>query len=92
MYKLRFNFNQRHFFVLGLPITTLDYPAITICSQGWISNVTKKAMEYQFIEYVESSGKDMTGMTDDEIEAMRNSFLNGNITLINDISVLFFKR
>ena len=28
-------------------------------------------------------------MTDDEIEAMRNSFLNGNITLINDISMLF---
>ena len=62
---------------VGLPITELDYPAITICSQGWISSVTKKAMEYQFISYVESTGKDVHELTEQELEEIRNSYLNG---------------
>ena len=35
-------------------------------------------MEYQFIEYVESTGKDVNTLTEQELEAIRNSFLNGN--------------
>ena len=37
-------------------------------------------MEYQFIEYVESTGKDTSTMTEEELDAMRDSFLNGNFT------------
>ena len=46
-------------------------------------------MEYQFIEYVESIGKDITGMSAGEIEAIRSSFLNGKITLVSNIPALF---
>ena len=74
------SFEIYHFWWLnsiGLPISELDYPAITICSQGWISSVTQKAMEYQFISYVESTGKNVNELTEQELEEIRNSYLNG---------------
>ena len=34
-------------------------------------------MEYQFISYVESTGKDIHELTEQELEEIRNSYLNG---------------
>ena len=34
-------------------------------------------MEYQFISYVESTGKDVDELTEQELEEIRNSYLNG---------------
>ena len=34
-------------------------------------------MEYQFISYVESTGKDVNELTEQELEEIRNSYLNG---------------
>ena len=42
-------------------------------------------MEYQFIEYVESTGKDTSSMTKEELDAMRESFLNGIFTHLNPL-------
>ena len=44
-------------------------------------------MEYQFIEYVESTGKDTSTMTEEELDAMRDSFLNGNFTHLNPLLI-----
>ena len=59
----------------------MEYPAITICSQGWISTVTERAMNYQFLTYAESKGYDVANMTSQEIEALRQAFLLGKLTL-----------
>ena len=34
-------------------------------------------MEYQFISYVEATGKDVNKLTEQELEEIRNSYLNG---------------
>ena len=34
-------------------------------------------MEYQFISYVEATGKDVNELTEQELEEIRNSYLNG---------------
>ena len=34
-------------------------------------------MEYQFISYVESTGKNVDELSEQELEEIRNSFLNG---------------
>ena len=50
-------------------------------------------MEYQFISYVESTGKDVNELTEQELEEIRNSYLNGkengNNNLIYDKSSFF---
>ena len=62
---------------LGLPISEIEYPAITVCSQGWISSVTQKAMNYQFKTYAESKGHDLSNMTEKEIEGLKADLLAG---------------
>ena len=63
--------------ILGLPISELEYPAITICSQGWISGVTQGAMNYQFLTYAESKGHNLSDLTDDEVTQLKKSLLSG---------------
>ena len=60
-----------------MPIGDVEYPAITICSQGWISSVTEKAMNYQFITYAKSKGHDVNNMTKEEINELKKSVLSG---------------
>ena len=63
--------------ISGLPISDIEYPAITICSQGWISAVTKRAMKYQFLKYVESKGYDVNNMTDKEKDEWNDAYRAG---------------
>ena len=63
--------------VLGLPISEIEHPSITICSQGWISGITERAMNYQFLTYAESKGYDITSMTEDKKEELKKSLLSG---------------
>ena len=44
----------------GKPISELDYPAITICSQGWIKKVVNSAMDKQFRDFLISEGLKIT--------------------------------
>ena len=39
---------------LGRPVEEMDYPGITICSQGWIPDVVNKAVMKQLEEFVAS--------------------------------------
>ena len=64
-----------------MPISKIEYPAITICSQGWISTVTERAMNYQFLTYAESKGFDVANMTAQEIDALKQALLLGKLTL-----------
>ncbi len=43
----------------GKSISQLAYPAITICSQGWIQKVLDKAENKQFMDYVAASHPDV---------------------------------
>ena len=65
----------------GLPISKIEHPAITICSQGWISSVTERAMNYQFLTYAESKGYDVANMTAQEKDALKQALLSGKFTL-----------
>ena len=53
-------------------------------------------MEYQFISYVESTGKDVNELTEQELEEIRNSYLNGkengNKNSIYDKSSFFCEK
>jgi hypothetical protein len=60
-----------------LPISEVEYPAITICSQGWISGVTQRAMNYQFITYAKSIGHDVNNMTEEQVNQLKKSVLSG---------------
>ena len=73
--------HKRYIGILGLPISKIEYPAITICSQGWISTVTERAMDYQFLTYAESKGCDVGNMTSHEIDALKQAFLLGKLIL-----------
>ena len=44
------------FYRVGKPISDLEYPAITICSQGMISKVLSNALEYQKAQFAEAKG------------------------------------
>ena len=55
----------------------MEYPAITICSQGWISAVTQRAMNYQFITYAKSKGHDINNMTEEQVNQLKKSVLSG---------------
>ena len=61
----------------GKPISEIKYPAITICSQGWIPGVTQRAMNYQFLTYAKSKGHDVNNMTEDQVNQLKNSVLSG---------------
>ena len=41
---------------LGRPIEEIEYPAVTICSQGWIENVINRAIDKQMEEYLLDRG------------------------------------
>ena len=70
--------NKPSIFILsGLPISKIEYPAITICSQGWISGVTKRAINYQFLTYAESKGHDLNNMTTVEKDELKEAYLAG---------------
>ena len=73
--------HKRYIDILGLPISKIEYPAITICSQGWISTVTERAMNYQFLTYAESKGFDVANMTAQEIDTLKQALLLGKLTL-----------
>ena len=50
----------------GRPIEHIDYPGITICSQGWIQEVVSNAINKQTKEYLENK----YNFTSDEIAAI----------------------
>ena len=51
----------------GKPIGELEYPAITICSQGWIKEVIDSVIEHQKSEFAAEKNLDVT---DDGFEEM----------------------
>ena len=65
-------------YLIAKPISEIEHPAITICSQGWIPIVIDDAIKRQFDSYVESKGLDITNMTKSEKEETEKSMISGN--------------
>ena len=59
----------------GLPLNSIDYPAITICSQGLIQDVINNAIKKQFSDYVKKTlNKDVDDLTQAEKEQIEQSY------------------
>ena len=65
-------------YLIAKPISEIEHPAITICSQGWIPIVIEDAIKRQFHSYAESKGLDITNMTNSEKEETENLMISGN--------------
>ena len=52
----------------------LEYPAITICSQGIVQDVIDKALKKQFDDFVKSLGMDPTKLTPQEIAKLQQNY------------------
>ena len=60
---------------LGLPLKEIDYPAITICSQGLVQDVINNAIKKQLIDYIkETYNKDYDALTAAEKEQLEQSY------------------
>ena len=73
----------------GLPISEIDYPSITICGHGWIPSVTRKAMQYQFEEYLEKKGIDYATLGQEEFEEEKQAYLRGRKSIKNALLFCF---
>ena len=65
-------------YLIAKPISEIEHPAITICSQGWIPSVREDAIKRQFHSYAESKGLDISNMTNSEKEETEKSMISGN--------------
>ena len=63
---------------IAKPISEIEHPAITICSQGWIPIVIEDAIKRQFHSYAESKGLDISNMTNSEREETEKLMMSGN--------------
>ena len=52
----------------------MDYPAITICSQGLIQDVIDKALIKQFNDYLVNQGIDLNGITNEEKQKQKEAY------------------
>ena len=64
----------------------MEYPAIAICSQGWISAVTHRAMNYQFLTYAKSKGHDVNNMTEEQVNQLKKSVLSGTKFILYQVT------
>ena len=48
--------NLKCILLIGKPVSQLEFPAITICSQGWIKEVMENALTMQQKHFAEQSG------------------------------------
>ena len=58
----------------GLPLQKIDFPAITICSQGLIQDVIFQALDKQFDDYLVGEGLDPDTMTQEEKDAKKDAY------------------
>ena len=65
-------------YLIAKPISEIEHPAITICSQGWIPSVREDAIKRQFYSYAESKGLDISNMTNSEREETEKLMISGN--------------
>ena len=60
---------------LGLPLKEIDYPAITICSQGLVQDVINNAIKKQLTDYIkETYNKDISALTATELQQLEQSY------------------
>ena len=52
----------------------MDYPAITICSQGLIQSVIDKALIKQFNDYLINQGVDLDNITNEEKKKLKEAY------------------
>ena len=57
-----------------MPLRNLEYPAITICSQGIVQDVIDKALKKQFDDFVTSLGKDPTTLSTQERAQLQKNY------------------
>ena len=60
----------------GLPVTQIEYPAITICSQGSISQVFRNVREHQFSEFVRAKGLNLDSISEEQRSDLRSDMSN----------------
>ena len=66
--------NDSHCALLGKPVDKVKYPASTICSQGWVSEVIENVLDKQLHDYIRSQGIDISQMNATEIETLESDF------------------
>ena len=59
----------------GLPLKNIEYPAITICSQGMVQAILDKALEKQFNDFLVANNHDPDTITDEVRKTLEDSFV-----------------
>ena len=62
--------------VIGKPISEIEYPALTICSQGWVPDVVHKVLDRQFEDYLKSINVSMVDLNQVKINHYKEEYAN----------------
>ena len=59
----------------GMPLKGIEYPAITICSQGMVQAILDKALEKQFNDFLVANNHDPDTITDEVKKALKETYV-----------------
>ena len=66
--------NTYHKYKTGKPIGEVDFPALTICSQGWVPDVVNRVLEKQFDDYLKSQNVSRKALNKAQLQTHRSAY------------------
>ena len=55
-------------------MSQVPFPALTICSQGWVPEVVESVMKKELHDYIISKGRDISNVSDEDLSSIETLF------------------